>query len=170
MIFLGKIVKVRGNKGEVVVATSPDVDVEAHMDIFPKGEVLVLKSEKYQRECSVEYSREIRGNCVLKFTDTNSINDALKFIGYSIYGTYTGAQKSKKAKVVRFIVKDTQNYLWGEVKNMETYGLNQILEIEDSEGDIIYVPFADSIVKKIDEEEKLIIIDPPEGLMNLNKK
>ncbi len=131
---------------------------------------MVLKSAKYQRECRVEYSREIRGNCVLKFSDTNSINDALKLVGYSIYGTHTGEQKIRKSGVLNFIVKDTFDHPWGEVKSMEASGLNQILEVEDSDGDVIYVPFADSIVKKIDEEEKIIVIDPPGGLKNLNKK
>jgi len=169
LIFLGKIVKTRGNKGEVVTAPAPDVDVDAYPLL--KGEAVVLKSAKYQRECNVEYFKEISKACILKFIDINTINDALKLVGYSIYGTQPGGKNVQTTRIqTDFIVKDTHGCLWGQVKDIESSGLNQTLEVEDNDGDIIYVPFADSIVTEIDREKGIIIIDPPDGLKELNKK
>jgi 16S rRNA processing protein RimM len=164
LIFLGKIVKTRGNKGEVVVAPAPDLFLHSLSD----GEVVVLQSAKYKKEKEIDYFKEIRGAPVFKFKDTNTINDAFKLVGYSIYANKTDTQDTN-AGIVSFMVKDMQGNLWGSVKNIENSGFNRLLEVETPEGDMIYVPFTDSIVKEIDEERKVILIDPPDGLRDLNK-
>lgn len=163
MIFLGKIIKVRGNKGEVVVAPSPKLDT-----FIPKnGESIIIKSKKYQRSISVDYYREISGICTIKFNDTDTINDALKLVGYSLYNPAADLQEDDS--IIEFAVQDVQGNLWGIVKDLEQAGLSELLEVEDPEGDLIYIPFADAIVKSIDKEMKMIVIDPPNGLRDLNK-
>jgi len=164
LIFLGKIVKIRGNKGEVVV--SPSLDLFMHS--ISDGEVVVLQSAKYEKEKEIDYFKEIRGTPVCKFKDTNTINDAFKLVGYSIYAKKTASQGTHTG-MVNFMVKDLQGHVWGSVKNIETPGINRLLEVETPGGDMIYVPFADAIVKEIDEEKKVILIDPPDGLKDLNK-
>jgi 16S rRNA processing protein RimM len=89
-------------------------------------------------------------------------------VGYSICANKTGTPDTDTG-MVNFTVKDMQGHLWGIVKNIENSSLNQLLEVETPGGDMIYVPVADSIVKEIDEERKVILIDPPEGLKDLNK-
>jgi 16S rRNA processing protein RimM len=164
LIFLGKIVKIRGNKGEVVVAPSPDLFLHS----LNNGEVLVLQSAKYKKEKEIDYFKEIRGSPVFKFKDINTINDAFKLVGYSIYAKKTDTRDTNIG-IVNFMVKDMQGHLWGIVKNIEDSSINRLLEVETPGGDMIYVPVADSIVKEIDEERKIILIDPPEGLKDLNK-
>ncbi|MCP4217716.1 MAG: hypothetical protein GY765_23950, partial [bacterium] len=68
-----------------------------------------------------------------------------------------------------FIVKDINGLEWGRVLDISEAGLNKLIEVYQND-DIYYVPFTDSIVKSIDAEKRLIIIDPPDGLMDLNKK
>ncbi len=168
MIFLGKIVKVRGNKGEVVF-TSPDVRAY----ILREGEVVVLKSEKYQKQFNVEHLREIKGTLVVKFAGINTINEALKLVGYSIYvhDSSTRDSEKKNKKIKDFIVKDMKGQLWGKVKDIEADSLNKLLEVQDeNEDNVYYVPFTETIVKKIDIEKRIIVIDPPNGLKDLNKK
>ena len=170
MIFQGKIVKVRGNKGEVVVA-SP----HARACTLRKGEAVVLKSEKYQRQYNVEYLKEIKGAPIVKFAGINTINEALKLVGYSIYAhdSSTGDSENETKKITGFIVKDMNGHLWGKVKNIETDSLNKLLEVQgenEDENNVYYVPFTDTIVKEIDEEKRVIVIDPPNGLKDLNKK
>jgi ribosomal 30S subunit maturation factor RimM len=177
LIFLGKIVKTRGNKGEVVIAPSPQVE----RYIPGQGEGVVLQSTKYQIQRKIEYLKNIRGKWVFKFVDTNTINDAYKLVGYSIYSTKISTSPGndmstvteQAAKGVEFTVKDVSGCVWGNVKHIETYGVyetNQILEVVGNEGDVIYVPFSEGIVKKIDREKKIIFIDPPDGLKGLNKE
>ena len=65
MISLGKIVKVRGIGGEVVV--NPSLDSSLH-DI-KEGETFLLKSEKYQKPIKIEYLKRIKGFLILKFVN-----------------------------------------------------------------------------------------------------
>jgi 16S rRNA processing protein RimM len=164
LIFLGKIVKIRGNKGEVVVVPSPDLFLRS----LGEGEKVVLQSPRYEKEKVIDYFKEIRGAPVFKFKDTNTINDAFKLVGYSIYANKTDTPDTNTG-IVNFLVKDMHGQVWGSVKNIESPGLNQLLEVETPGGDIIDVPFTDSIVKEIDEEKKVILIDPPQGLKDLNQ-
>ena len=55
------------------------------------------------------------------------------------------------------------------VSSIEVNRLNKCLEIQNR-NNTYDVPFVDEIVKVIDKKKKLIIIDPPEGLKELNKK
>ncbi len=171
MIFLGKIVKTRGNKGEVAVTPSPRFELYAP----EQGEELVLQSQRHTYQYKLDYVKEIRGYPVFKFHTIDSINDALKLVGYSSFGMRTLENNGplEFGDTVDFIVKDVSGCVWGRVKNAETFGINQVLEIIDDDGASIYVPFADGadgIVKEIDEENRVITIDPPVGLKELNKK
>ena len=133
------------------------------------GEVVVLQSVKYKKEKKIEYIKEIKGNPVFKFNDTQTINDAFKLVGYSIYAIPTNQPEIKNPTLVNFLVKDMEGHVWGSIKEIDVSGFNPLLEVETPEGETIYVPFVDEIVRKIDEEKKILHINPPGGLKDLNK-
>ena len=146
-----------------MLASSPDLDVYS----LQKGEVLKLKSKKYRKEATVEYSKEIHGASVIKFQHIDRINDAFKLISYSVYSE-AEAEESEQS-VIQFSVKDVQGNVWGIVKDIGSSGVSQVLEVLDPEGDVVYVPFSEPIIKEIDSDQKIILIDPPDGLRDLNK-
>jgi 16S rRNA processing protein RimM len=166
LIFVGKIKKIRGNKGEVVIEPSP------HLDnfILKPGETVLLQSLKYKKEKKIEFIKEIKGNPVLKFSDTNHINDAYRLVGYSIYANPTDASDQSDTSLLDFLVKDLEGQSWGRINDVNHSGFNPLLEVKSPEGDMIYVPLADDIVKEIDKERKVLIINPPLGLKDLNKR
>lgn len=127
-----------------------------------------MQSAKYKKEKEIDYFKEIRGAPVFKFKDTNTIDDAFNLVGYSIYANKTDTQDTNTG-IANFIVKDMQGHQWGIVKKIEDFSINRLLEVETPGGDMIYVPFTDSIVMEIDKERKVILIDPPEGLKDLNR-
>jgi 16S rRNA processing protein RimM len=174
LIFIGKIFRVRGNRGEVVI-TSPAVEVHA----VAEREIVTLKSEKYEKKYEVVYLKEINGTPVIKLKGIDSINGAFKLVGYDVYAETDEkgndpnipAEDSEGAELAGFLVKDVNGELWGNVISFETDSFNKLLEIRDeNETDIYYVPFTETIIKEIDKKKRLIIIDPPDGLKSLNKK
>ncbi len=164
MISLGKIVKVRSNKGELVITPFSGIDFFKPL----AGEVVLLKSVKYEKKCRVEYFKEVGGNFVIKFTHANTIADALKLVGYEVFASPVLKQPIEREGIVGFTVKDVNGRWWGEIVNIETIHLNKVLEIQ-GEKDIFYVPFNDTIVKEINETERIVLIDPPAGLRDLNR-
>jgi ribosomal 30S subunit maturation factor RimM len=133
------------------------------------GEVTVLKSSKYETQKEIEYLKDIRGACIVKFNDTNSINDALRLVGYSIYSLRPEDENEIDRSVVDFVVKHVDGSPWGKVNYLDDSGANQILEVIDDDGEVIFVPFSEGIVVDIDREKRIITIDPPDGLKDLNK-
>jgi 16S rRNA processing protein RimM len=154
----------------VAVTPSPYFDA-----CCPKqGEALVLQSEKYKIHQKVDYIKEIHNSPIFKFAAIDSISDALRIVGYSVFSpeaeTPEPGSTFEIEDAVDFIVKDIGGQVWGEVTQTQSFGPNEILELTGADGDVIYVPFSDGIIKEIDEENRWIIIDPPAGLKDLNKK
>ncbi len=133
---------------------------------FRKKKNILLKSEKYQSKQKIEYVRDMKGKFVLKFSNINTINQAMKLIGYSVFGV--GESEEKGSPLIDYYVKDIHQELWGKVKDIKEYGLNRVLEVENH-GEIVYIPLGKGIVHEIRDDEKLIVIDPPEGLQSLNR-
>ena len=145
-----------------MVKLSPGIDI---LTISGKKKI-ILKSEKYQSEKTIERVRNIQGKTVLKLSGVDSINDALKLVGYSVFGT--ADRDDSLSSLIGYDVIDMNGHPWGKVAGVREFGLNRVIEV-DSRGDIIYIPLVKGIVPEIRDDQKLIVIDPPEGLENLNK-
>lgn len=164
MVFFGKISKTRGNRGEVLLergSSCPEPD-------FENNSPVILKSEKYQIKNKIEYIRKIKDTFVLKFKGIDSIGEAFKLVGYSLFSLEVRNTPESKNDWFDFIVRDIQNNSWGKVRGIQNNGLNQVMEIESTDG-IIYIPLCEEIIREINTGQKLIIIDPPDGLRKLNK-
>jgi len=147
-----------------VVSPSPDADIS----IIKHGKVFNLKSSKYQKELKVQYFKEIRGETVIKFDGIDTIDQAYKLIGYEIFTPGDLDGELIEDDVTGFLVMDMQGVEWGHVVELDDNGLNPVLEIQGAD-DTYYVPFVEDIVKEIDMEAGIIRIDPPAGLMELNR-
>lgn len=140
-----------------------------NVNTIREGKSVILKSTKYQKRKKIEFFKETNDGFILKFFNTNTINEALKFVGYDIYSTENLKKSTKRNEIIGFNVEDTNKQVWGKVKKINTNSLNKFLEIQN-EDEILFVPFNETIIKKIDKKKALIIIDPPAGLKNLNQK
>jgi len=148
----------------VVVSLSPGIVVPG------EGISVELRSDKYTLSKKITSLSMMGNDAILTFNDVHSINDALKIVGYSLYADVTALKKKPQATVLGFSVFDGQGNCWGKVKAQPHYSLNQLLEVEDGQsGETFLVPWHDGIVKKIDRRAKTILIDPPDGLRELNR-
>jgi 16S rRNA processing protein RimM len=164
LIFFGRILRTRGIKGEVVVSLSPGIVIPG------EGISLELKSSKYVLSKKIITISQSESEAIITFDGVHSINEALKIVGYSLYGDSTAVKKKRLVTVLGFSVFDDRGNCWGKVKAQPQYSLNQLLEVEDEPtGEIFYVPWHESIIKKIDRRSKTIWIDPPQGLRDLNR-
>ena len=102
-----------------------------------------------------------------KFDISNSINDALRLVGYEVY-IQEPARDRLIPDIEGYSVSDLAGVSWGVITSIDFTGPNKLIEVYNGI-DYIMVPFNDSIIVEIDEKEKKIVLDPPEGLMELNK-
>ncbi len=114
-------------------------------------------------------SYSLQGSSLIaKFDISRSINDALRLVGYEVFVNDSVKDKSIP-ELEGYSVFDLNGIRWGEVTRINMAGKNRLIEVDDGVN-YIMVPFSDSIVVEIDENKKKIVLDPPEGLRDLNKK
>jgi hypothetical protein len=130
----------------VVVSLSPGIVIPG------EGISVELKSSKYVLSKKIITIAQAESEAIITFADS------------------TAVKKKRLITVLGFSVFDGQGTCWGKVKAQPQYSFNQLLEVEDEPtGEIFYVPWHESIIKKIDRRAKTIWIDPPQGLRDLNR-
>ena len=168
MVFLGKILKSRGNRGEVVVIPSPGIDILGGR--FPDG--VLLKSQRYSLRKEIESISAINGRVVVKFKDSHTIEDALRLIGYALYCETNDSVtviEEGPGRLMGFEVQDDQGIVWGAITAILEQPLNPLLEVTGGPGgESILIPFTPTIIHEIRAAEKVVLIHPPAGLKELN--
>ena len=137
-----------------------------------EGSAVEARSSKRVFPQTIEHISTAGSDAVIAFSGVRTINEALRLVGCSLWaeGQSAAASAGSGAGVLGFRVFDLQGECWGTVKAQPHFSLNQVLEIEDdATGETVYVPWHDSLVKKIDRGAGILVIDPPGGLRDLNK-
>jgi 16S rRNA processing protein RimM len=168
-IAIARIVRPRGNRGEVLV--------ELHTD-FPARFSLLnrvwVEFPDGRRECrQLERCWEHQGRQVLKFHAVDSITDAEKLVGAWIEieanqavllpeGTYWDRD------LIGCMVRNESGELIGEVADILRIAGNDQLVVRGERGEFM-VPLVASICRDISIARKEILVELPEGLVDLNR-
>ncbi len=64
-------------------------------------------------------------------------------------------------------VLDVAGATLGEVTGSFDSGAHEVLEVRAPDGKELMLPFVEAFVKEVDTEERRIVYDPPEGLLDL---
>lgn len=150
----------------MVVSFSPGAVAPA------EGCAVEVRSSKRVFPQIIERLSVAGSDALISFRDVRAIGEALRLVGCALWADSPApeAAAGPDAGVLGFRVFDLQGEFWGTVKAQPHFSLNQVLEIEDAaSGEIVYVPWHDSLVVKIDRQAGTLIIDPPAGLRDLNK-
>ena len=168
LIVVAHIVKTRGLRGEVVADLLTDFP-----ERFEKLKSLIgISSSDDKRSLQIEEQWFHGKRLVLKFAGFDSIDEAKELVGYHL-----AVPESDRVEVP----SDTF-YEWeltgcrvetmdgrqiGKVDGVMHTGGVEMLSVVDETGRDRLIPMAGDIVIEIDKENKLIRIDPPEGLLEL---
>jgi 16S rRNA processing protein RimM len=167
LIVIARAVRTHGLKGEIVAELLTDFperfeDVDELILVSPTGERSTgrLKGFRFQKD-----------RVVLKLAGYDDIDRAKELVGYDF------ALPDSE----RMPLEEDEFYDWelegctvkvgdrsiGEVQSVIKTGGPEILVIADDSGKEQLVPLAAEIVVKIDKAARVILIDPPEGLLEL---
>jgi 16S rRNA processing protein RimM len=167
MILVGRIARPQGNRGEVVVA--PETDFAAER--FRPGASLHMVRDRRVQALTVVESREHQGRWVIGFEGVASINDAETLRGLELRIPPEALQPLEAGTfyvhdLAGLRVETTAGAVVGRVDHVLFAG-TPLLVIEAEHGEVL-VPFVDHICRRVDVEAGLIVIDPPEGLVEAN--
>jgi 16S rRNA processing protein RimM len=166
-VIVARIVKPHSIHGEVVLASLTDVEGRLeNTDHF-----LLMSKDDVVGELEVESRRFFQGRHVLKFSGISDRNAAEGLRGKMLA---IEADQIGTLPPDTFFIHDLigmkvclQNGTEiGKVKDVLETGGVDLLEVGER-GEIL-IPFTDEICREVDAEKKVITIDPPEGLLQLN--
>jgi 16S rRNA processing protein RimM len=167
LVIIARAVKPRGLKGEIVAELLTDFperfeDVDELVLVSPSGERRTKRLEDYWFQ---------NDRVVLKLSGYDDVDAAKELVG------------------VEFAVPESERvplpadhyYDWelegctvkvgddsiGQVKSVLKTGGAVILVVTGNCGKELLIPLADSIVVEVDPARKTIVVDPPEGLLDL---
>jgi len=166
-VIVARIVKPHSIHGEVVLASLTDVEGRLeNTDHF-----LLMSKDDVVGEVEVESRRFFQGRHVLKFSGVSDRTAAEELRGKMLA---VEADQIGTLPPDTFFIHDLigmkvclpNGTEIGKVKSVLETGGVDLLEVGER-GEIL-IPFTDEICREVDAEKKVITIDPPEGLLQLN--
>lgn len=169
LVRIAKALRTRGLKGELVADLLTDFPerfeaITTLIAVGPRGEHQVVELENFWFQ---------NDRVILKLVDCDNVDAAEKFKNYEFCVTDSEVVELEEDEYYDFdlegcTVRDASGRKVGKVTEVLKTGGAEILVVAAESGTEIMVPLAESIVTKIDIGAKEILIDPPEGLLDLN--
>jgi 16S rRNA processing protein RimM len=172
MALVGRIVRPHGHRGQVVVASETDFGAER----FAVNSTLQMLRDGRIVPVTVAASREQAGRWVIGLEGVESMNDAEALRGHelrvpaeTLHELAAGAFYVHD--LVGCVVESTARGPIGAVARVDmTAGLPLLVVSSGTSEEEVLVPFTDAICRIVDIGRKRIEIDPPEGLIELNRR
>ena len=164
LVAVARIAKPRGLKGELAADILTDFP-ERFEDLV---EITAVLPDSTRRELKIEKHWFQSGRVVLKFAGVDSIESAEPLRNADICIPETEAVELEEGEYFDWDlagcdVKTLDGTVIGTVRELMRTGATEILVV-DGEKEYL-IPFAESICTEVDIENKVILIDPPEGLL-----
>jgi 16S rRNA processing protein RimM len=126
-------------------------------------------NQEQETELDIESLRGIPGKLIIKFKDIDTIDDAEAYTGQTVLAPEADFKKLPKGEYYWFQViglnaYDQDGRHYGQVADIIETGSNDVYVVRDGEKEIL-IPMIDWVVKSIDIEEKKLIFDNVEGLI-----
>lgn len=168
LIIVARAVRPRGLKGELVAEVLTDfperfAKIDELSGVAPSGARQQLKLENYWFQ---------NDRMVLKFAGYDSVESAKDLVGYEF-----GLPETERVELAKDEYYDwelegcsVENKLGsaiGKVREVMRTGGVELLVVENEERSEKLIPMAAAIVVEIDISKKKIVIDPPDGLLDL---
>lgn len=168
---IGYITKHRGLRGEVELSFTDDC--------FDTGtaEYLVLDMDGILVPFFwEEYRFKNDDTLILKLEDIDTEQQARRLVGHSVYypkacvceaeGEEAGLSSYKA--LTGFTVSTADGHQLGTVDHVDDSSANTILTISSPDGREFLIPYHDDFLHDFDLRERTLVLDIPEGLLDLN--
>ena len=147
--------------------------------LLDSGRQMQMEIGGSSRTVKIEFFRRQHGRFVMKFAGIDSIEDAEKIIGAELRIPESALPAAQEGSFYTFHLRGCRVYAVGEsVGSSDDYigdvtdivdgGGTQLLQVGSGKEETL-IPFAESIVKKVDLAARRIEVELPKGLRELNK-
>jgi 16S rRNA processing protein RimM len=168
LVLVGRIARTQGHRGEVIVDAATDFPEHR----FAIGAVLHTRRDGVLCDLTIRSMRMHQGRPVVAFDGVDTMNDAEALAGLELRvpedqlvalppGTYY------EHDLVGCDVVTREGRAVGRVRSVEGGGGMARLIIGHGRAEV-QIPLVEALCVEIDPAARRIVIDPPEGLLELN--
>ncbi|XJS09715.1 ribosome maturation factor RimM [Aerococcaceae bacterium WGS1372] len=165
---VGRIVNSFGIKGEFKIIADTDFPEER----FAKGaELSIIDNNTAVRSLTVENSRLSKGTYIIKFKEINNINEVEPYKNMWLAVREDQQQSLEEHEfyyheIIGLTVKTTEGKEIGMIKDILDLGSNDVWVIQRHKAKDALIPYIEDVVKEVNIEEGLVIIELMEGLID----
>lgn len=164
---IGKITKAHGLKGEVVFNFSDDIFDRADADYIIcdiDGILVPFYIEEYRFRSS--------NSALMKFEDLDSVDSVKRLLGCDVYfekrlAIESGEEELSLNYFIGFTVIDEDYGEVGEIVSIDDNTENWLFIVEGKDGDEKMIPAQEEFITEINNDEKVIRMSLPIGLLDL---
>ena len=165
-LLVGRIARAHGNRGQVIVNPETDFPEER----FRAGGVLLVGPSGEPR--TITEVRFHQRRPVIGFEGIETMNDAEALAGAELKVPASAVPPLPERMFYRHDlvgceVQDPHGTRVGEVSAVEGDLERSRLVVSGTRGEVL-IPLVDHICLRVDLAARLIVVDPPEGLLELN--
>ena len=166
-ISVGKILNFHGIKGDAKVGFSKN-----QQDFFMSLDTVYLKDKQNYIALEIESVKPHKSILIVKFKDIDSINDILQYKGHLLFVEETVIRENLDEdeflidELVGLDVLDNNDgSKLGFVIGVSNNGASDLISVKTNSKKICLIPFVKAIVPVVDIQNKKIMINNLEGLL-----
>jgi|WetSurMetagenome_2_1015567.scaffolds.fasta_scaffold00006_162 16S rRNA processing protein RimM len=166
-ILLGKISKTHGFEGAVTVKLE-----KTFIEDIPEMESVFIDIEGKPVPFFIEESEYPGGDILrLKFKWYNTAGMVNEFVGFRVFLTEGEKEDTgdEKNALQSFSICLSDNTIIGTIKEVIENPGQLLLNISTPDNKEILIPFHEDFIRSIDKKKKIIRMDLPEGLLEINQ-
>lgn len=168
MVLVGRIARAHGNRGQVIVDPATDFPEER----FKAGSVLLIRRGQAAEPVTVESVRFHRGRPIIGLAGIETIDAADALAGSELRIAADALQTLPEGsyyhhELIGCQVETPRRETIGRVIGVEGGAAGSRLVVETRNGEVL-IPMAEGICESVDVPGKKIVVEPPEGLLDLN--
>jgi 16S rRNA processing protein RimM len=169
-VVVARIGKPHGLRGEVTVQLHTD-DPESRFALGAVLDTRAAPGSGVPRALTVRSTRVHKGTWLLGFEEIPDRTGAESLRGTRLVAPAQPTEDGDgwyEEELVGLTVVDRHGARLGEVTGLEVGPAQDLLVVRLDTGTDAYLPFVEAIVPEVDIEGGRVVVDPPDGLLELN--
>ncbi len=168
LILLGKIIKVHGYHGAVVIALEGEISEK-----IEEMESVFVEIDGKPVPFFFEWVKSPSPNTLVsKFDYYDSDKSIAEFIGCSVYTDketfITSSDNKLPIFLTGYLLLDSDKHEVGEIQKVVSFPMQVMLELRKGKSGQILVPYSEDMIIELDDVNKILILELPEGIDSIN--
>lgn len=169
LLLVGRVARAHGNKGHLIVNLETDFPEER----FQPGRILLVGPEERAEPRRIRHVRFHNGRPVIALEGVETMDDAEALAGADLRMSAGAigplpANTFYRHDLVGCEVRDVRERVIGQVTDVEKSPGQNRLVVQGRHGEVM-IPMVAAICVEIDVAGKRIVVNPPDGLLDLNE-